>query len=203
MVGRCFWKFTPRWAVYLGLCAAVCAVIGGAAETGADESLSLEYEVKAAFLFNFTKFVEWPPKVFPDANAPFIIGVLGEDPFGDALEKTLSGQVVKGRRVEIRRSRRPEELQNCHILFISQSEGEAIAGILDSLKGKSILTISDAEAFAGSGGIIGFIKQENKIRFEINTEAAAKAHLEISSKLLALSRIVSPAKEGGQHAYHS
>lgn len=149
-----------------------------------------EYQVKAAFVFNFSKFVEWPPKTFSSEDAPITIGILGEDPFGMELEELVPNQIVGARKFVIRRSRDLENLETCHILFISRSEKNIIPKILQSLKGKSILTISDIEQFATNGGIICFIKQSNRIRFQINLEAAKSADLKISSKLLSLAKIV-------------
>lgn len=149
-----------------------------------------EYEVKAAFLFNFAKFVSWPPEAFSDSHSPIRIGILGEDPFGVALEKTVQNQTISGRSFVIERSRHIQELKDCHILFISRSEDAALGEIFQELKGSDILTIGESENFSGRGGMIHFIKTANKIRFEINIDLATGAGLEISSKLLQLAIVI-------------
>jgi hypothetical protein len=137
-----------------------------------------EYEVKAAFLVNFAQFVKWPAK--PGVQPS--IGILGDDPFGGALERVAHGNIG--------RSQRLEDLKGCQILFISKSERPRIGQILASLQGTGVLTVSDIEEFARKGGVIGFFMDGAKVRFEINPEAGQKAGLEISSKLMKLGRIV-------------
>jgi hypothetical protein len=127
-------------------------------------------------------------------KSPIIIGVLGVDPFGSVLDETVQGEIVKGRRIEVRRYRKVGEISDCHILFISSSEASKVSSILASLKGRSILTVSDAEGFASAGGMIRFITDKNKIRFRINTDATKAANLSISSKLLQLAEIVDAEK---------
>jgi len=145
-----------------------------------------EYRVKAAFIFNFAKFVEWPNDAFGD-GATLVVGVVGDDPFGGALDR-LSGNTVNGRRLRIKRLRWGNDLRGCQILFISNSEGRNMGKILDSIKGTSILTIGETAQFNQSGGMIRFVIQDNKVRFEINARAAGQARLRVSSKLLALSK---------------
>jgi hypothetical protein len=145
-----------------------------------------EYEVKAAFLYNFAKFVEWPEGTFPDANAPLVIGVLGEDPFGDVLDRTIAGKQVQGRPLRIRRWNKTHDVEGCQILFISSSEQGSMATILDKLRAAPLLTVSDADDFDKRGGIIHFVMQENRVRFEINNHGAQTAGLKISSRLLML-----------------
>jgi len=154
-----------------------------------------EYQVKAAFLYNFAKFVEWPAEAFADTSAPIILGVLGQDPFGVVLEQTIQGKTVRGRTLVIRRFERIQDVEVCHVLFVSSSEEKHLARILEGLKGSGVLTVSEMEQFARNGGIIQFIMQENKVRFEINVDAAERAGLKISSKLLKLSRVVTDERE--------
>jgi hypothetical protein len=149
-----------------------------------------EYEVKAAYLFNFAKFVEWPAQSFPTDSSPLVFGVLGKDPFGETLEQAFAGQKVGGRGFEIRRGARIQDLGPCHILFISDSESERLEAVLDSIRGMNALTVSDLDKFASSGGVIGFFHEEKRIRFEVNPDAAQRAGLKLSSKLLKLARIV-------------
>jgi len=144
-----------------------------------------EYQIKAAFLFNFAKFVEWPPNVFPDANTPFVIGVLGQDPFGSYLEDTVQGERVNSRPLVVQRYRNTAEIKNCQVLFISDSESERLDQIVDHLKHRRILIVTDVDG--GNGGvIIRFVKEGNRIRFKIDAQAAKAANLTISSKLLRL-----------------
>jgi hypothetical protein len=145
-----------------------------------------EYHVKAAFLYNFAKFIDWPDGTFSDPNTPIIIGVLGEDPFGVDLEKTVEGKRVKGRSFLIKRFHQLGKLEYCHILFISLSEKSNMSQILKKFNKSSILTVSETERFILDGIIINFIIHESKVRFKININAAENAGLKISSKLLRL-----------------
>ncbi|HEV2827917.1 MAG TPA: YfiR family protein [Pyrinomonadaceae bacterium] len=145
-----------------------------------------EYQVKAVFLFNFARFVDWPASAFPQSQTPLVIGVLGQDPFGSYLDDTVRGEKVNNRPLTVRRYRRLEEIQTCHVLFISRSEAERMDQILASLKYRKILTVADAEGLAGPRVMIQFVTQQNKIRLRINAEAARAANLTISSKLLRL-----------------
>jgi uncharacterized protein DUF4154 len=145
-----------------------------------------EYDVKAAFLFNFVQFVKWPGK--PDASGPITIGILGDDPFGGALESAVQGQSVGGRRIAIKRSRSVDALKGCQLVFISKSEKGRVGEILGSLQGTSSLTVGETEGFTRQGGMIGFTMEGGKVRFEINSGAAQRAGLEISSRLLRLAK---------------
>ena len=156
-----------------------------------------EYLVKAAFLYRIAKFVEWPAESFVDTHAPFTIGILGEKPLDVALN-AISDKNVKGREVVIKRSARIEDLQGCHIIFICASKRKYPAQIFDNLKGLHVLTVGEVKNFAQVGGIINFVTVGNKIRMEINVDAARKAGLKISSMLLGVSRIVrDDSREGG------
>jgi YfiR/HmsC-like len=152
-------------------------------------------ELEAVFLFNFSQFVDWPPQAFADANAPIVIGVLGSDPFGATLDEVVRGETVKGRALIVRRFRSIEELTDCQILFVSRSERARLEPILQALKGRSVLTVSDLEDFAQEGGVICFVLVESKIRLRVNLGAARAAGLTLSSKLLRPAQIVSPGKD--------
>ena len=160
----------------------------------AQPASSREYQVKAVFLFNFAQFVEWPTNAFPEVQTPFVIGVLGEDPFGAYLDETVRGEKVNNRSLVVERYRRAEEIKTCHVLFISRSEVNRLAEILANLKGRNILTVGDAESFAQRGGMIRFVTEKNKLRLKVNLEAAKAANLTISSKLLRSAEIVTPGK---------
>jgi len=177
--------FSHRFLVF-------CALLGLSGRTlPAQPETSKEKEVKAAFLFNFAQFVEWPGAAFSDAHAPLIIGLLGDDPFGGTLDATVQGETVNGRPLLVQRYRRVEEIKTCHILFISDSEKARLPRIFATLKGRPILTAGDSEGFARSGGMIRFIT-EKRVRFRINREAAAAAGLTISSKMLRAAEILRP-----------
>lgn len=158
------------------------------AAQGADKN-SQEYAIKAAFLYNFAKFVEWPEEAFSDGQEVMTICVLGQDPFGSALE-SMKGKTIKGRKVRIWRSKRICDLKVCHILYISRSKEKDLARILAELRGSNVLTVGDMENFAGRGGIINFITVENKLRFEINIDAAQQSGLKVSSNLLKVAKKV-------------
>jgi hypothetical protein len=137
-------------------------------------------------LFNFAQFVDWPPKAFPEAQTPLVIGILGEDLFGSYLDETVRGEKVNDRPLVVQRYHRIGEIKTCHVLFISRSESARLEEILASLKGRSILTVGDTDDFALRGGMIRFVTEKNKIRMRINLEAVKAANLTISSKLLRL-----------------
>jgi hypothetical protein len=154
-----------------------------------------EYEVKAAFLNDFAQFVEWPTDAFVDAQSPIVIGILGDDPFGDSLREIVRDENVDNRPLVIERYQRVQDIKACQILFISQSENKRLEEILAGLKDRSILTVGDFDGFAERGGMIRFVTENNKIRFQINVEAAKTVHLTISSKLLRLAEIITPGKD--------
>ena len=146
-----------------------------------------EYAVKAAFLVKFGAFVEWPADTFPPPNAPFVIGVLGEDPFGADLDRSVQGATVQGRPVIVKRYQRVEQSRDAQILYISATTQERREYVLSRLRDENTLTVSDKSALPG--GIISFVIQDNKVRFEIDAEAAERAGLKLSSKLLALAKV--------------
>jgi hypothetical protein len=148
-----------------------------------------EYVIKAAFLYNFAKFTTWPRAALSDPGAPLNVCVLGEDPFGLALE-SIEGKMVKERKLLTRHLAGAKGVDRCHLLFISASETERLDWILKSLNHAPVLTISDMPGFAQAGGVIGLKTIEDKIRFEINMAAAERAGLRLSSKLLSLAEIV-------------
>jgi hypothetical protein len=184
--------FARRVASALMLCA---AALGTVVTPGACAvaSAPTEYEVKAALLYNFAKFVSWPDSAFEDARAPFIIGVLGDDPFGDILERTVNDRRVGERPFVIRRWTRVEDARPCHILFVSASEQKRVPRLIQGIAGANIFTVGDVEGFAERGGIADFEMDGKRVRIEINPKSADRAKLHISSKLLALARIVKDA----------
>jgi len=149
-----------------------------------------EYQIKAAFVYNFAKFVEWPSNAFSDSGSPIVIGVVGDDPFGSSLDQVIKGKTANGRRLVIKRFPKIRDIQSCHILFISSSESSRLKKTLEAVKGSSVLTTSDIERFAQRGGIVGLTLDGSKIGIDINVDAAKRANLKVSSKLLKLARIV-------------
>lgn len=147
-----------------------------------------EYQVKAAYLFNFSKFVQWPPGSFPDPESPLVIGIVGQDPFGTALQELVRS--VHGRKAVIEHLNWDQDLSDCHILFIGRSERRHIGIIMAKVKGKSVLTVSEMDDFSAIGGIIGFVFDDDRVRFEINLDQAAKSQLKISSQLSSMARAV-------------
>lgn len=152
-----------------------------------------EYDLKAAFLFNFAQFVEWPAATFASADEPFTIGVLGEDPFGAALDDLVRNEKVHGRPLVVRRYRSVDEIKGCQILFIGKSRGAKAEQILLALKGRNVLTVGETDEVASHGGVIRFFTERNKLRVRINVEAAKQEQLTISSKLLRLAEVVGNA----------
>jgi hypothetical protein len=149
-----------------------------------------EYAVKAAFLYNFARFVEWPGEALGNGGSPLLVGVMGDDPFGGSIDQVVAGKNVNGHPIAVRRLRWGQDLRQCHILFISASEARRLPQILESLRGASVLTVADMEHFGQQGGVVRFLIEDGKVRFEINVDAADRAGLRISSKLLALAKIV-------------
>jgi hypothetical protein len=146
-----------------------------------------EYQIKAAFIYNFARFVEWPSAAFADTNSPMVIGVLGKNVFEDNLERIISGKAIKGHPLQFKAFNSAEEAAHCQVLFISTSEKNRMPKILARLQGTSILTVSEnTDTFISDGGMINLVIVEDKVRFQINNDAAKKAGLIISSKLLSL-----------------
>ena len=148
-----------------------------------------EYELKAAILYNFAKFVEWPAAAFPDESAPIVFGVVGDDPFNGSLD-SVGGKSANGRQVAIRRLSVSEDLRSCHMLFVSSSEKKHLAQIVARVDGASVLTVGEMDGFASNGGMIRLTMEDNKVRFEINAGTARRDRLKISSKLLSLAKRV-------------
>lgn len=156
----------------------------------AQETISREFQIKAVFLFNFTQFVQWPASAFTDATSPFVIGILGEDPFGAYLDETVRNEAVGDHKLVVERYPTPADIKDCHILFISLSNRQEVRQALDAVKGKPVLTVSDSEGFARTGGMVRLYNEGGHIRLRINLQPADDASLLMSSKLLRLADIV-------------
>ena len=188
-----------RAAIYsLTLLLVVCGGTASPASPSIPATSASEYQIKAAFLYNFAKFIEWPAEVFHGAGTPMVIGIVGDDPFGSILDQTVNGKTANGRELVVRRFKSHQDLNACHILFISPSEKKRLPQILERLKGTSVLTISEVDHFAQHGGIINFVMEGNKVHFEINVDMAERARLKISAKLLTLARVVRGESPGGK-----
>lgn len=171
-----------RWvACWLAvLCIGLPARVGGIAE----------YEVKAAFLLNFVRLVAWPPSAFPDAEIPYTLGVLADDPFDGALEAVLEGARVDGRPLRAKRIDGPQQAGSCHLVFVPASQTRRLPALRRALAGSPVLVVAEGEGLARRGAAISFYREEGRIRFEVNREAARRVSLEPSSRLLRLARLV-------------
>ena len=166
------------------------------ADAQAGDADSSEYLIKAGFIYNFAKFVEWPSATFSQPDSPIVIGVLGTDPFGNVLDRIVEDKKIGSRGFVVKRfkwGKNLKELKDCKILFVSASEKAHIDEILLSVKGLPILTVGETPGFAERGGVIRFTLEDNRVRFEVNVDAAHQAELNISSRLLTLAKIVPQA----------
>jgi uncharacterized protein DUF4154 len=155
-----------------------------------------EYEVKAAFIYNFARYIQWPKE--SDINKPFVIGVIGKDPFGVVLDDSVRGQKVQGRPVAIKRFTKIDDVPDCDILFVSASENGHLYQILGALRQAPVLTIGEVDKFAELGGMINLTTEDKRIRFEVNVQAMERAGLKAGSQLLRLARIVTDARSDRQ-----
>jgi hypothetical protein len=170
----------------------VCALTCGAGlmavnpAVGAEDAAPLDYQVKAAFLINFPKYVDWPSSAFTEANSPITVAIFGDDNVAGALGDMIKGgRTVDGRPLVLKRIARPEEISaDCHIVFIAKSERQRVSVILEKVKGAGILTVGESDDFLDRGGIINLVQRERKIRLQVNLTAAGQAGLKISSRLL-------------------
>jgi hypothetical protein len=163
-------------------------LLAGALVAAAQEAPPLEYELKAAFLYNFVKFVEWPPDAFAGPRSPLTICVYGDDPFGSSLDEAVRGESLGERSLLVQRPAALGELRDCKVLFVSPSERQRMPEVLSEVGGAPVLTVGDTDGFLRAGGIINFVLEENKVRFLINQDAAERSRLRISSKLLRLAK---------------
>lgn len=181
------------------LVACVLAIIAGCLAMGPARGQSVpptEYAVKAAFVFNFARYIRWPAASTAEPAKPFVIGLIGVDPFGSALDDAVRGQDVEGRAVVVRRFAGIDEVVNCDILFVGSSERGNLQAILAALRKAPVLTVSDMDRFAERGGMIGLFIEASRVRFAINAEAIERAGLTPGSQLLRLARIVTETRAG-------
>jgi hypothetical protein len=191
-LGDLFSRGTLRPAVTGLALLLLCA--GVARQVSAEEPS--EYQIKAAFLLNFIRFVEWPADAFKIAGDPVVVGILGKDPFDGALEQIVSNKTVNGRAVVIRRISDPAAARSCHVVFLAASETRRMSDVTSIVASRGLLIVGESDGFAERGGMINFILQDNHVRFQINPAAAERAGLKISSKLLQLADVVGDKPKG-------
>lgn len=179
--------------------AAILSLFALMARCAGQDAASTEYQVKAAYLFNFAKFVEWPPDTFRSPDAPLEICVIGLNPFGHDLEGSIAGKTVGGHRLQIFTLPRTRDARFCQIVFIANSEKSQIPEILQSLTGASVLTVGDTSGFTDDGGMINFVWDGDRVRFEANVDAAEHAHLRISARLLTVAKLVVGKSQAEKH----
>jgi YfiR/HmsC-like len=158
--------------------------------TSAQASVRDEYRTKASYLATFPSFIEWPENAFSSPDAPFLVCVLGDFRFGTALAEFARSSSPHGRRIDIRWAHKNDNLRRCHILFISNSEAKSYARILKTVQRADTLTVGETTDFLSAGGMLSFLFQNESLQFEVNLVAANEAHLQVSSKLLALAHRV-------------
>jgi hypothetical protein len=176
---------TAGRALILAILLSICVLARG-------EEPSREYGLKAAFIYNFAQFTVWPDSAFSAADAPFIVAVIGTDPFGDALQAVMEGKKIGNHPVLINHLKSDDEIKGCHLLFVPASQQDKYDSIFKAVADLPILTVGETQDILPAGGAIRFLIEDNKIRFEVNLDSAKKAGLKISSKLLSLAKIYKP-----------
>jgi len=164
--------------------------LGTVLGTSARAQVVDEYQLKAAFLYNFAKFVDWPPQAFKSPTDPIVICIVGKNPFGRNLDQAVKGQVVRGRSFIVRQVADLQQLSVCHMVFVAVSERKQLAAIFGEIKTSAVLTVGESENFTAEGGMINFRIEDGNVRLQINAQAAAQQQIHISSKLLGLAQIV-------------
>ena len=170
--------------------------MAGVRRAPAQSNPSGEYLVKAAFLFHFAQFVDWPSEAFKDAASPLTYCIVGEDPFHGSLDASFNGKTIDGRWVRVLHLRQGQEVQGCQVMFMGAEERKSIPAALANLKGRPVLTVGESERFVQMGGMIGFFLEDNKVRFDINLNAAERSNLKISASLLTLAKTVIGSPKG-------
>lgn len=184
----------PRFFRALGV-AALCCCCEPVLRAGPSPA-TREYDLKAVLILNFTQFVDWPAGAFATGDSPFVIGVLGRDPFGKALEGVVEGERAGSRPIVVRRFRSVEDVKGCQMLFINEREKNDLPKILAAVKGRPILTVGDYDGFVLRGGMIRLVKTEDgKVRLRINLDAVKSAGLTVSAKLLRVAEVIAPGED--------
>lgn len=177
-----------RWRGLLALLALLSSVAQVAVSS--DLSASREYQLKAAFVYNFTKFIEWPPQSFPGASDSIVVGVLGDSPFGAQLAQVVKDRRVNGRGIVVKRVDTAAEARSVHLLFVGAMQDGHFDEIEPGLAGSAVVTIGESSSFAGRGRTINFVLEDDKLRFEINMDSAEHAGLRISAQLQKLAKAI-------------
>ena len=176
----------------------VLAAVCGFSMGFSAEPVSKEYQLKAAFIYNFTKFVDWPAQRSESKDSPFTIGVFGKNPFGDELNKLVQGRSVSGRPIIIKNITSTNEAVSVDLLFVSNGQEELLGKLLGAIQSAGVLTIGESKSFADYGGIINFVTEADKIRFEINLDEAERGGLKLRAQLLKLAKNVRRKTEPAQ-----
>ena len=179
-----------RWVVGRAAAVSLVMALGNCVSAGSTAQPFDEYQVKAAFIYNFVKFVQWPAEAFQSSNEPIAICVLGQDPFGRSLEDTVAGRTIDGRSLAVRHISSIKQVAGCHVLFIGSVETKRSLPMLAEINRPGVLTIGESDASGADGVVINFKLEGGKVRFEISVEAAELEKLRISSRLLSLAHIV-------------
>jgi hypothetical protein len=179
---------TGAAALVLGLTLCCGFVMG-------QESAPSESQLKAAFMVNFPKYVDWPPSVFVETNSPIVVGIFGVVDFEEELEKMIVGRSVDGRALVFRKVSTEKEIAGCHVLFIGGLERRRMVELMGVLEGASVLTVGDSDDFLDLGGVIKLVRRARKVRLEVNLGAASRVQLKISSKLLGVADVVKGRSE--------
>lgn len=174
------------------IAAAAAVLTAGAAAGAATPDASVEYAVKAAYLYKFGEFIEWPAASFESDSSPATLCIVGDDPFGPTLDKAVAGQRLANRAITVKRLKEVEAHSGCQVMYVAGKDAALLAKAIDTVRGENVLTITDGAAGATPPGIINFVISNNRVRFEIDDNAAAANGLVISSKLLALASSVKP-----------
>jgi hypothetical protein len=167
---------------------ALCFWTGFASKATAQRAT--EYDVKAAFLFNFARFVTWPDSAFANADERLVIGVIGKDPFGPILRETIQDKMAQNRSLTVRNVESSKDIRGCHILFVGAATREEVSKIVSQVGENPVLTVSEQNHFCQLGGMVNFLLVSRRVRFEINPHAVERSGLSVSSRLLKLARIV-------------
>ena len=165
-------------------------LFGGLSVRPAEEAPLSEYQVKSALVLNFVRYSDWPATAFANPGSPYLVGIVGRDPFGKDLEKTFEGKTVKGRPLVIKRVSGEKEMRACHLLFVSSSERRRSRELLEKVSDAPALTVGDFPDFLDHGGMINFLIKDGSVRFEINLEPARRARLKLDANLLKVAAFV-------------
>jgi hypothetical protein len=185
--GRCAVKST---VIVLLMAAGVIVASPAISARQPQRDVSPEYMIKAAYLLNFARLVEWPREAFAKVDSPVTIGIVGSDPFGDALELTVAGKRISNRSISVHRLQWSQDPRRCHIVFISSSDSGRIGELVTRVAGLPILIVGEADHLATRGATINFTIEDDRVRFEVNVDAARRARLNVSSQILRVAKIV-------------